>query len=103
VAWPGLAVKDALYPIDDPSFAERPVSNSRTILNYETGLPPDRRLREDGFIILAQAAFRADGFRPRKIGDGLGTTRAIPDRAVFADAARPNHVQIFRIHIIRKI
>jgi hypothetical protein len=35
------------------------------------GLPQDRRLRADGFIIRAQAAIRADGFRPRKFGDGL--------------------------------
>jgi hypothetical protein len=36
--------------------------------NAEIGLPPDRRLCKDGFIILAQAAIRADGIRPRKFG-----------------------------------
>jgi hypothetical protein len=56
----------------------------------ENGLPEDRRLREDGFIILAQATIRADGFRPRKFGEGLR-------------AARANPVQIFRIYPIRKI
>jgi hypothetical protein len=40
-------------------------------------------LREDGFIILAQATIRADGFRPRKFGEGLR-------------AARANPIQIFR-------
>jgi hypothetical protein len=46
-------------------------------------------LREDGFIILAQAMIRADGFRPRKIGESLR-------------AARTNHVQFLRMHGIRK-
>jgi len=32
----------------------------------ENGLPQDRRLCADGFIIRAQAMIRADGFRPRK-------------------------------------
>jgi hypothetical protein len=30
--------------------------------NDENGFPKDRRLREDGFIILAQATIRTDGF-----------------------------------------
>jgi hypothetical protein len=47
-------------------------------------------LRADGFIIRAQAMIRADGFRPRKFGEGLR-------------AARANPVQILRIHTIRKI
>jgi hypothetical protein len=44
----------------------------------------------DGFIIRAQAAIRADGFRPRRFCDGLR-------------AARANRVQIFRIETVRKI
>jgi hypothetical protein len=32
------------------------------ILKCENGLPHDRRLREDGFIILAQSMIRTDGF-----------------------------------------
>jgi hypothetical protein len=42
----------------------------------------------DGFIIRAQAMIRADGFRPRKFGEGLR-------------AARANHVQLIRMHGIR--
>jgi hypothetical protein len=60
------------------------------IQNLQDGLPKDRRLRADGLIIRAQAAIRADGFRPRKFGEGLR-------------AARANPVQILRIHTIRKI
>jgi hypothetical protein len=38
------------------------------ISKYGIGLPKDRRLREDGFIILAQAMIRTDGFfRPCKV------------------------------------
>ena len=53
----------------------------------KTGLPPDRRLCTDGFIIRAQAMIRADGFRPRQIGEGI--------RASFAKACAlraPTHV-----------
>jgi hypothetical protein len=42
----------------------------------------------NGFIIRAQAMIRADGCRPRKIGNGLR-------------AARANHVQLIRMHGIR--
>jgi hypothetical protein len=42
----------------------------------KTGLLPDRRLCTNGFIIRAQAMIRADGCRPRKIGEGFGTARA---------------------------
>jgi hypothetical protein len=41
----------------------------------EYGLPQDRRLRADGLIIRAQAMIRADGFRPRKPGEGLRAAR----------------------------
>jgi hypothetical protein len=37
----------------------------------ENGLPQDRRLRADGFIIRVQAMIRADGCRPRKPVDSL--------------------------------
>jgi hypothetical protein len=50
----------------------------------QNGLPQDRRLCTDGLIIRAQAMIRADGSRPRQIGEGLRAPRA-------------NHVQIFRI------
>jgi hypothetical protein len=50
--------------------------SGRLLQKTENGLPPDRRLREDGFIILAQAMIRADGCRPRQIGEGFGTARA---------------------------
>jgi hypothetical protein len=53
-------------------------------------------LREDGFMILAQAMIRTDGFRPRKFGEGLRAMRPLR-------AARANPVQIFRIKAIRKI
>jgi hypothetical protein len=46
-------------------------------------------LRADGFIIRAQAMIRADGFRPRKFGEGLRASRA-------------NHVQFLRMHGIHK-
>jgi hypothetical protein len=47
-------------------------------------------LREDGFIILAQAMIRADGFSVRaRFCKGLR-------------AARANHVQFLRMHGIRK-
>jgi hypothetical protein len=39
--------------------------------NANYGLPQDRRLCTDGFIIRAQAMIRADGFRPRKHGERL--------------------------------
>jgi hypothetical protein len=37
----------------------------------------------DGFIIRAQAMIRADGFRPRKLGEGLRAARANSGRAGF--------------------
>jgi hypothetical protein len=55
----------------------------------KTVYPQDRRLCADGFIIRAQAMIRADGFRPRKFGEGLRAPRANP-------------VQLFRIETIRK-
>jgi hypothetical protein len=59
--------------------------------NAEKGLPQDRRLRADGFIIRAQAMIRTDGFFVRaRFCKGLR-------------AARANPVQILRIHTIRKI
>jgi hypothetical protein len=39
--------------------------------NAESGLPTDRRLRTNGFIFRAQSTIRADGCRPRKLGEGL--------------------------------
>jgi hypothetical protein len=71
-------------------------ANPVKIQNRQNGLPQDRRLRKDGFIILAQAAIRADGCRPRKIGEGLRAMQPLR-------APRANHVQIFRIETIRKI
>jgi hypothetical protein len=38
-----------------------PISESQ-FQNAENGLPQDRRLRADGFIIRAQAMIRTDGF-----------------------------------------
>jgi hypothetical protein len=62
------------------------------------GLPPDHRLCTDGLIIRAQATIRADGRRPPKPGDGVrAACGTIQSALVFADAARANHVQIFRI------
>jgi hypothetical protein len=65
--------------------------------NKKSGLPQDRRLRADGFIIRAQAMIRADGFRPRKIGDGLRVA------CKGLRASRANRVRIVRIYPIRKI
>jgi hypothetical protein len=61
----------------------------------ENGLPQDRRLCTDGLIIRAQAMIRADGFRPRKLGEGV--------RAACKGlrAARANHVQFVRMDTIR--
>jgi hypothetical protein len=56
----------------------------------EKGLPTDRRLRANGFIIRVQAMIRTDGFIVRA-GFGKGLR-----------AARANPVQFFRIRPIRK-
>jgi hypothetical protein len=59
-------------------------------------------LREDGFIILAQAMIRADGFRPRKFGGGLRASCAISVRAGLSRRCAANHVQFLRMLRIRK-
>jgi hypothetical protein len=56
----------------------------------------------DGFIIRAQAMIRADGFRPRKICEGLRAARRYPVRAGFGRRCAANHVQFFRMLRIRK-
>jgi hypothetical protein len=61
----------------------------------KNGLPQDRRLCTDGFIIRAQATIRAGGCRPRKFGEGLRVA------CNGLRAARANHVQLIRMHGIR--
>jgi hypothetical protein len=64
---------------------------SNRFRNAKNGLPQDRRLCTDGFIIRAQAMIRADGLRPRKLGEGLRVA------CEGLRAARANHVQFVRI------
>jgi hypothetical protein len=46
----------------NPTQGEEEADVREPIQNTENGLPKDRRLRADGFIIRAQAAIRTDGF-----------------------------------------
>jgi hypothetical protein len=51
-----------------------------TTVAVQNGLLQDRRLCADGFIIRAQAIIRADGFRPRKLGEDLRANSGKPSQ-----------------------
>jgi hypothetical protein len=57
----------------------------------------------DGFFIRAQAMIRADGFRPRKIGEGLRAVQVKSVRAGFGRRCAANDVRLLRMQGIRKI
>jgi hypothetical protein len=67
----GFATRGARQPRSIVADAAHPQQLNAVSGKSKTGLPPDRRLCTDGFIIRAQAVIGADGFRPRKSGEGL--------------------------------
>jgi hypothetical protein len=71
---PRPACTDARHPykLNAVFWANRKQARSgERYRNAKNGLPQDRRLCANGFIIRAQAMIRADGRRPRQIGEGL--------------------------------